>query len=226
MIEVRKLCVYGVAALSLGVPAQAALAQCGTASWYHEGSRTANGERYRPDGISAAHRSLPFGTRVQVRNQRTGRSITVRINDRGPFIGGRIIDLSRGARQALGMGGLAPVCLAVVGRGPRVASADAGDSGVKERRIVRRVASRGAKPRYAQRRAQTRMAKLYGKKRIVRIARAGRYASVSERNWTAQPRGRGRSLQVEQRARRAALREQRRLRRQAAATLRSGPTDL
>src|SRR5262245_41506287 len=128
MIRVKKLCVYGVAALSLGVPVQAAFAQCGTASWYHEGSRTANGERYRPDGISAAHRTLPFGTRVEVRNQRTGRSIVVRINDRGPFIRGRIIDLSRGAQRALGMGGLAPVCLAVLGRGPSVvASAEDGE---------------------------------------------------------------------------------------------------
>ena len=68
MLQMKKLCVYGVAAMSLGVPLQAALAQCGTASWYHEGSRTANGERYRPDGITAAHRTLPFGTRVEVRN--------------------------------------------------------------------------------------------------------------------------------------------------------------
>jgi rare lipoprotein A len=68
-------------------------------------------------GISAAHKSLPFGTRVVVRNQRTGRSITVRINDRGPFVGGRIIDLSTGAKNALGMGGLAPVCLEVVSFG-------------------------------------------------------------------------------------------------------------
>src|SRR5688500_13511754 len=125
MYKVKKLCVYGVAAMSLGLPTQAALAQCGTASWYHEGARTANGERYRPDGITAAHRSLPFGTRVQVRNQRTGRTVTVRINDRGPFIGGRIIDLSRGAQRVLGMGGLAPVCLAVLGRGEsQVASAE------------------------------------------------------------------------------------------------------
>jgi rare lipoprotein A (peptidoglycan hydrolase) len=131
MSKFKNLCVYSVAALSLGVPAQAAFAQCGTASWYHEGARTANGERYRPDGISAAHRTLPFGTRVQVHNQRTGRSIVVRINDRGPFIGGRIIDLSRGAQRALGMGGLAPVCLAVLGRGPSVASAEDGGSALR-----------------------------------------------------------------------------------------------
>ena len=68
-------------------------------------------------GVSAAHKSLPFGTRVVVRNQRTGRSITVRINDRGPFVAGRIIDLSTGAKNALGMDGLAPVCLEVVSYG-------------------------------------------------------------------------------------------------------------
>jgi rare lipoprotein A len=119
MIGLRKLCVCGVVAVMLVTSGHGASAQCGTASWYHEGTRTANGERYRPDGISAAHRTLPFGTRVQVRNQATGRSIVVRINDRGPFIRGRIIDLSRGAKKALGMGGLAPVCLTILGWGRR-----------------------------------------------------------------------------------------------------------
>ena len=89
-------------------------AECGIASTYSSGSRTANGEAYNHMGISAAHKSLPFGTRVVVRNQRTGRSITVRINDRGPFIAGRIIDLSTGAKNALGMGGLASVCVEVL----------------------------------------------------------------------------------------------------------------
>ncbi|MEJ2124161.1 MAG: septal ring lytic transglycosylase RlpA family protein [Alphaproteobacteria bacterium] len=101
--------------------------QCGKASWYHEGKLTATGERYRPDGITAAHRTLPFGTIVQVRHQRTGRTVTVRINDRGPFIRGRIIDLSRGAKRHLGMDGIAPVCIRVVGRNKshsRIARAD------------------------------------------------------------------------------------------------------
>ncbi len=74
-------------------------------------------KQYNHMGVSAAHKSLPFGTRVVVRNQRTGRSITVRINDRGPFVAGRIIDLSTGAKNALGMDGLAPVCLEVVSYG-------------------------------------------------------------------------------------------------------------
>lgn len=96
---------------------QQSFAECGIASTYAGGSLTANGERYNHMGISAAHKSLPFGTRVVVRNQRTGHSITVRINDRGPFIAGRIIDLSTGAKNALGMDGLAPVCLEVVSYG-------------------------------------------------------------------------------------------------------------
>ncbi len=98
----------------------AAFAECGIASTYSSGSLTANGEHYNRMGVSAAHRSLPFGTRVAVRNQQTGRSITVRINDRGPFVAGRIIDLSTGAKNALGIDGLAPVCLKVVSYGSKI----------------------------------------------------------------------------------------------------------
>lgn len=81
----------------------------GGASWYQSGSRTANGEAFRPDGLTAAHRSLPFGTRVRVTNLTNGRSVVVRINDRGPFVGGRVIDLARGAGRAIGMGGVSRV---------------------------------------------------------------------------------------------------------------------
>ena len=142
MIKSKTFRVCAVSFISVGASHGAAQAACGTASWYHEGAKTANGERYRPDGISAAHKTLPFGTKVHVRNQRTGRSVTVRINDRGPFIRGRIIDLSRGAKRVLGMDGLASVCLTVLGRGERYA--DAGDAGVrrvskKSRRAVREV---------------------------------------------------------------------------------------
>lgn len=134
MMRSKTFRVCALAVIGVAASEGAAQAACGTASWYHEGSRTANGERYRPDGISAAHKTLPFGTRVLVRNQRTGRSVTVRINDRGPFIRGRIIDLSRGAKQILGMDGLASVCLTVLGQGERYA--DAGDTGT--RRVSRR----------------------------------------------------------------------------------------
>ena len=73
-----------------------------TASWYQCCSTTANGERFNPDGLTAAHRSLPFGTMVRVTNLGNGLSVTVRINDRGPFVRGRDIDLSRGAARAIG----------------------------------------------------------------------------------------------------------------------------
>jgi rare lipoprotein A len=139
MFESKALRVCAIAVAGVVVSHGAANASCGTASWYHEGSRTANGERYQPDGISAAHRTLPFGTRVMVTHKRSGRSVIVRINDRGPFIGGRIIDLSRGAKRVLGMDGLAPVCITVLGKGgAQYAQAD---------RIEKRRGARVAKAR-------------------------------------------------------------------------------
>ncbi|MFY9895122.1 MAG: septal ring lytic transglycosylase RlpA family protein [Xanthobacteraceae bacterium] len=92
-----------------------ASAQTGIASIY-SGGRTANGEHARASGLTAAHRTLPFGTMVRVTNQRSGRSVVVRINDRGPFIRGRVIDLMPAAAHVLGFSGLAPVTLAVVGK--------------------------------------------------------------------------------------------------------------
>jgi rare lipoprotein A len=77
----------------------------GMASWYQMGHRTASGARYNPDGLSAAHRTLPFGTKLRVTNSRTGKSVNVVVNDRGPFVGGRVIDVSRGAARQLGMMG-------------------------------------------------------------------------------------------------------------------------
>jgi rare lipoprotein A len=87
----------------------------GLASVYstESGSRTASGERLSPGAMTAAHRSLPFGTRVRVTNQRNGRSAVVRINDRGPFVRGRVIDVTPAAARALGFSGLAPVSLNV-----------------------------------------------------------------------------------------------------------------
>jgi peptidoglycan lytic transglycosylase len=85
-------------------------AQSGIASVYaHSGGRTASGEAVSPGALTAAHRTLPFGSRVRVTNRRNGRSVIVRINDRGPFVRGRIIDLSPAAARALGFSGLAPV---------------------------------------------------------------------------------------------------------------------
>ncbi|MGC1882116.1 MAG: septal ring lytic transglycosylase RlpA family protein, partial [Pseudolabrys sp.] len=78
--------------------------------------RTANGEKAAASGMTAAHKTLPFGTLVRVTHQRSGRSVVVRINDRGPFVRGRVIDVTSAAARALGFSGLAPVTLAVVGR--------------------------------------------------------------------------------------------------------------
>ncbi|WP_321572370.1 septal ring lytic transglycosylase RlpA family protein [Ramlibacter tataouinensis] len=88
----------------------------GKASWYgpgFHGKRTANGERFDMNELTAAHRTLPFGTRVRVRNVRNGREVVVRINDRGPQVSDRIIDLSKGAAAAIDMlqAGEAPVVL-------------------------------------------------------------------------------------------------------------------
>lgn len=105
--------------------ASAALAQCGLASWYRGGGRTATGETHRAGDLTAAHRTLPFGTKVRVRNQRTGKEVIVRINDRGPFIQKRVIDLSQGASRVLGMGGLAPVCITVLKDEPKAPVATA-----------------------------------------------------------------------------------------------------
>jgi rare lipoprotein A len=89
--------------------------QSGRASWYgpgFHGRRTASGETFNTNALTAAHRTLPFGTRVRVVNKRTGRSVVVRINDRGPYAHGRVIDLSRASAQAIGISGTASVELA------------------------------------------------------------------------------------------------------------------
>jgi rare lipoprotein A len=92
--------------------------QVGHASWYALRSKTASGEMMNPSALTAAHRSLPFGTRVLVENLSNGRSVVVRINDRGPFIKGRIIDVSKAAASNLGMvgSGTARVRVSSVGR--------------------------------------------------------------------------------------------------------------
>ena len=91
-------------------------ASYGLASFYTEGSRTASGEKFDPNELTAAHPTLPFGTRLRVTNVATGRSVTVRINDRGPFIAGRVVDVSYSAAARLGITGqgIAKVKLDVV----------------------------------------------------------------------------------------------------------------
>jgi rare lipoprotein A len=104
------------AAASALAPFAAAHAQTGIASHYSDLSMTASGRSYKASALVAAHRSLPFGTKVLVKSASTGRSVVVTIVDRGPFIKGRIIDLSKGAANALGFSGLHRVHVAVVGK--------------------------------------------------------------------------------------------------------------
>ncbi len=77
----------------------------GIASFYTEGTRTASGEKFDTHELTAAHPTLPFGTRLRVTNVATGQSVTVRVNDRGPYIPGRIVDVSYSAAETLGMVG-------------------------------------------------------------------------------------------------------------------------
>jgi len=108
----------------------------GLASWYgadFAGLPTASGEIFEPGRVSAAHRALPLGTVVDVTNEKNGRTVRVRINDRGPFIAGRIVDLSRAAAEEIDsvVDGVVPVTLTVVslGSGRRTASASGGEAG-------------------------------------------------------------------------------------------------
>ena len=124
-MRLQWLC-FGYAGLFLGVvaaltPAQAEpddglgkLIQNGQASWYgpgFHGRRTASGETFDTHDMTAAHRTLPFGTRIRVVNQRNGQSVIVRINDRGPYARGRVIDLSKASAEALGISGVGTVAL-------------------------------------------------------------------------------------------------------------------
>lgn len=116
-VEVTPLPVLAAAPATIEVPpvpvraarkavAPAVSTWTGVASWYGDafaGRRTASGERFDPGALTAAHRTLPFGARVRVTDLRSGRSVEVRINDRGPHIAGREIDLSRAAAEAIGI---------------------------------------------------------------------------------------------------------------------------
>jgi rare lipoprotein A len=96
--------------------AETEVASQGLASFYTEGTQTANGEKFDTNELTAAHPTLPFGTRLRVTSVATGRSVTVRVNDRGPFVPGRVVDVSYSAARTLGMvdGGVAKVKLDVV----------------------------------------------------------------------------------------------------------------
>jgi rare lipoprotein A len=114
-------CALLIAAMPLQLPSGNAVAadrkpdECGLASIYSGVSEeTASGEDTRTENLTAAHRSLPFGTQVQVDNQENGRSAVVRITDRGPFLSGRIIDVPQIAARDLGISGLTQVCLKIL----------------------------------------------------------------------------------------------------------------
>ncbi|MGU3493622.1 septal ring lytic transglycosylase RlpA family protein [Xanthobacteraceae bacterium A53D] len=117
-MEIRKGLLFASLALTITAISPAAFAgeQTGIASYYWQGQSTASGERFNPGALTAAHRSLPFGTKVRVTNLKNGRTVVVRINDRGPFIRGRIIDVSKAAAGHLGFqsAGLTKVAVTVV----------------------------------------------------------------------------------------------------------------
>ncbi len=107
--------VAGVVAIAAFV-SEAEARECGDASWYGDrfaGKRTASGVKFNPNAMMAAHRTLPFGARVRVKDQRSGRSVTVKIVDRGPHVRGRVIDVSKAAARKLGIlrRGIARVCI-------------------------------------------------------------------------------------------------------------------
>ena len=97
-------------------PLETQFASRGVASFYSDEQLTANGEKFNPSALTAAHRTLPFGTRLRVTNVANGRSVTVRINDRGPYAPGRIVDVSHSAAESLGIvgRGIAKVKLDVI----------------------------------------------------------------------------------------------------------------
>lgn len=123
-MQVRRITAFGVgiliAVISFSSSVTAAT-QTGIASVYSN-EKTANGEYAHAFRLTAAHRTLPFGTRVRVTNTHNGRSVLVRINDRGPYIRGRVIDLTPAGARAIGSNGLAPVRLTVLSGGTREAT--------------------------------------------------------------------------------------------------------
>lgn len=112
----KKMIAAATIAATAVLVSQPASAQCGKASWYALKSRTASGEMMNPSAMTAAHRSLKFGTKVRVTNKRNGKSVIVRINDRGPFVKGRVIDVSKAAARQLGFisSGHTSICIAKV----------------------------------------------------------------------------------------------------------------
>jgi rare lipoprotein A len=124
----------------LGVSGSSAFAgsECGVASWYGLGGLTASGEDIVQGGLTAAHRTLRFGTLVKVENLGNGRAVVVRINDRGPFVPGRALDLTRAGAERLGFldDGVARVRMTVVGGDPTGLTGSCGTAANKNRQAV------------------------------------------------------------------------------------------
>jgi len=118
LILLRNFVMTALVAVTAFTFSTGARAETGRASWYSLTSRTASGERCDPGALTAAHPSLPFGTKVKVENLKNGRTVVVRINDRGPFVGGRVIDLTKAAASRLGFvsAGIARVRITVLER--------------------------------------------------------------------------------------------------------------
>jgi rare lipoprotein A len=116
-LKLNLLLVATLATFVVPVAITSVSAQSGIASVYStaEGTKTASGRKLSNHALTAAHKSLPFGTKVRVTNRKNGRSVIVTITDRGPFVRGRVIDLTPAGARALGFNGLAPVSLAVEG---------------------------------------------------------------------------------------------------------------
>jgi len=160
MFKMRaKMLTVGLLGTAALIPIDFAKAdQLGPASWYSlPQNKTANGERMNPDDLTAAHRSLPFGTRVLVENLSNGRSVVVRINDRGPFTGGRIIDLSRAAAASIGMiqSGVAKVRVSTANGGALADLGESGASAEKEPSLPEAVEADAAKAKPANETAGT-----------------------------------------------------------------------
>lgn len=114
--QAKLVATYAVLSVTPAIAADLKSGESGIASVYsgHEGNKTASGEKLVLHSMSAAHRTLPFGTMVRVTHRQNNRSVTVRIVDRGPFIKGRVIDLTPAAARVLGFSGLAQVTLSAV----------------------------------------------------------------------------------------------------------------
>jgi rare lipoprotein A len=112
--------VYGLGLRPVSTASETLPVQMGVASWYNEqGQLTADGERYDKTQFTAAHRKLPFNTIIRVTNRENGRSVEVRVNDRGPYVKNRVLDLSEAAAKSLDMkkAGITPVKIEVIERG-------------------------------------------------------------------------------------------------------------